>query len=89
MKTFRLCLPILYVITAGYFVFGPPGAAGHGEGGEPFFYISLPAGLISLLVQKLANSGEIVALSCFIGGLAQYFAIGYVIDRLIGSRRIK
>jgi hypothetical protein len=81
----RLWLPILYVIVAAYLVFGPPSGAGHGSGGEGFFYISLPAGLISLLVQNLFNSGEMAVLSCFLGGVIQYAVIGYLIDRLITS----
>jgi len=85
----RLWLPILYLIAAGYLVFGPPGAAGHGGGGEVFFYISLPFGFVSLLVESLFKSGELAALSCFLGGVIQYFAIGYVIDRFIASRRIR
>ena len=83
----RLWLPILYVIAAAYLVFGPPSGAGHGSGGEAFFYISLPAGLISLLVQNLLNSGEMALLSCFIGGIIQYATIGYVIDRLSNSSK--
>lgn len=85
----RLWLPILYVIAGAYLVFGPPGAAGHGGGGEPFFYISLPVGFVSVLVQNLFKSGELAVLSCFIGGLIQYFLIGYVADRFIASRRIR
>jgi hypothetical protein len=85
----RLWLPILYIIAAGYLVFGPPGAAGHGGGGELFFYISLPVGFVSVLVQNLFNSGELAVLSCFVGGVIQYVAIGYVADRFIASRRIR
>lgn len=84
----RLWLPILYIIAAGYLVFGPSAAAGHGGGGEAFFYISLPAGFVSLLVQNLFKSGELAVLSCFVGGLIQYFVIGYIADRFIASRRI-
>lgn len=83
----RLWLPILYVIAAVFFVFGPPGGAGHGSGGEVFFYISLPVGLISLLVQNLSNSGEMAVLSCFLGGVIQYVLIGFLIDRLVMSPR--
>ena len=83
----RLWLPILYLIVAGSLVFGPPGAAGHGGGGELFFYISLPVGFVSILVQHLFNSGELAVLSCFLGGVIQYLAIGYVIDRFSASRR--
>ena len=85
----RLWLPILYAIAAGYLVFGPPGAAGHGGGGEVFFYISLPVGLVSLLVENLFKSGELAVVSCFIGGLIQYLIIGYLVDRFIASKRIR
>jgi hypothetical protein len=85
----QLWLPILYVIVAGYLVFGPPGAAGHGGGGEVFFYMSLPVGFISLLVQSLSKSGELTALSCLIGGVIQYFIVGYAIDRLVATRRVR
>jgi hypothetical protein len=83
----RLCLPILYVIAAVFFVFEPLGAAGHGSGGEVFFYISLPLGFISLVVQDLTNSGEIAVLSCLIGGVIQYALLGFLIDRLFGSSK--
>jgi hypothetical protein len=81
----RLWLPILYVIASAFLLFGPPSGAGHGSGGEVFFYISLPAGLISLLVQNLFTSGEMAVLSCFLGGVIQYTVMGYVIDRLTTS----
>lgn len=81
----RLWLPILYVIAAAYLVFGPPSGAGHGGGGEGFFYISLPAALISLPVQNLFKSGEVAVLACFLSGVIQYAVIGHVIDRLITS----
>ena len=87
MVKVRVWLPILYLIVALYFVFGPPSGAGHGSGGEAFFYISLPAGLISLLVQNLFNSGELALLSCFLGGIIQYATIGYVIDRLSSASK--
>jgi len=85
----RLWLPILYVIAAVFLVFGPPGGAGHWKGGEVFFYISLPAGLISLWVQNSFSSGEMAVLSCFLGGVIQYALIGFLIDRLVTSPRTK
>jgi len=83
----RLWLPILYFIVSAFLIFGPPSGAGHGSGGEVFFYISLPSGLISLLVQNLFNSGEMAVLACFLGGVIQYAAVGYLIDRLITSQK--
>lgn len=83
----RLLLPILYAIVAAYLVLGPPGAAGHGQGGEVFFYLSLPIGLISILAQNVFKSGELAVLSCFLGGLVQYALIGYLIDRISRKTR--
>ena len=76
-------------MAAAYFVFGPPSGAGHGGGGEGFFYISLPGALISLPVQNLFKSGEIAVLACFLSGVIQYAAIGYLIDRLITSPKTR
>ena len=84
----RLWLPILYLVVAGYLVFGPPGGAGHGGGGEIFFYISLPAGFISLVVEEVFHSGLSMVLSCALGGIIQYFVIGYVIDRFTARSRL-
>jgi hypothetical protein len=82
----RLWLPILYIVVAVYLVFGPPGAAGHGGGGNLFFYISLPFGFVSILVERFFHSGELAVLSCVIGGVVQYLALGYLIDRFIAPR---
>jgi len=69
-------LPIGYSI-AGLclvFVFG---GAGHGWGGEAFFYLSWPA---ALLVEKT----EEVVFWCLLVGNAQWAIAGYIAGRLVG-----
>ena len=80
----KIWLPLLYVIVAALFLFGLSGA-GHGRGAEGFFYISLPLGAVSLLVERHFSSVELPVLVCFLGGLIQYVAIGYFLDRLVKS----
>jgi len=84
---FRFVLPILYAVVAVYLLFGPPGAAGHGPGGEVFFYVSFPLGLISILAENMFKSGELAVLSCFLAGVVQYALIGYLIDRMTKKRK--
>ena len=83
----RFLLPIIYGIVSLYLLLGPPGAAGHGPGGEVFFYISLPLGLISILAENMFKSGELAVLSCFLAGVVQYALIGYLIDRMTKKRK--
>jgi hypothetical protein len=77
----KIWLPIIYGIVAAFLIFALSGA-GHGNGPELFFYVSLPSGAISLLIEKYTKSAELPVLACFLAGLIQYSAIGYVIDRI-------
>jgi hypothetical protein len=76
---FRLILPLLYFIASAVSLVGF-GRAGHGDGGEMFYYISLPSGAISLVVDKGFKSGEAAMLSCLLAGVLQYFLLVYLLD---------
>ena len=82
----KVWLPILYAVIAGFFLFGL-GGAGHGNGPEGFFYISLPLGLLSLLVERYFGNPALPVLACFMAGLIQYWTIGYFLDRLAKSAK--
>ena len=83
----RFTLPILYVVVSAVSVIGF-GRVGHGRGTEVFYYVSLPSGAISLLVEKSLRSGEWAVISCFLAGLIQYFVVGYLFDLWLGRKRI-
>jgi len=82
----RFILPILYLIVSAVSIIGF-GGVGHGKGTEIFFYVSLPSGAISLVVEKSLQSGEWAVLSCFLAGLIQYFTVGYLLDRWLGRKQ--
>jgi hypothetical protein len=82
----RFTLPILYIIVSAVSVIGF-GRVGHGRGTEVFYYVSLPSGAISLIVEKSLRSGEWAVISCFLAGLIQYFVVGYLFDLWLGRKR--
>ncbi len=82
----RFTFPILYVIVSAVSVIGF-GRVGHGRGTEVFFYVSLPSGAISLVVEKSLRSGEWAVLSCFLAGVIQYFVVGYLFDLWLARKR--
>ena len=71
----RYWLPLVYFVAGMCLVF-VFGGAGHGWGGEAFFYIGLP---VSLLAE---NTKENVIWS-FVFGIIQWGLVGYVIERLV------
>lgn len=85
---FRFVLPIIYAFVSAVLVVGF-GKVGHGEGGEIFYYLSLPSGAISNIVDKSLRSGEAALLSCFVAGLFQYGLLGYLIDLWLRRRAPK
>lgn len=82
----RFVLPILYSVAALVLVVGF-GGVGHGKGIELFYYLSLPSGAISTLVERTLQSGESEMVSCFLAGLIQYFLLGYLLDLWRGRKR--
>lgn len=85
MWIFRLLLPVIYIAVAAVLlsVFG---GAGHGWGITAFYYLGLPFSYISNIVEDVFHSGELAMLSCLVGGLAQYFLLGLMLDRWFGSK---
>jgi hypothetical protein len=83
-----LVLPLLYFIASAVLLVGF-GRAGHGDGGEIFYYISLPSGAISRVVDESFKSGEAAMLSCLLAGLLQYFLLGYLLDFWLRRRRAR
>ena len=78
----RFILPMTYVLlSVGMLV--AFGNIGHGNGLELFYYISLPSGAISNVVERSLRSGEWALLYCFVAGLIQYSL--QVFDRPFGS----
>lgn len=82
----RFVLPIVYSVAAFVLVVGF-GGAGHGKGIEVFYYLSLPSGAISIVVERSLRSGEFAMISCFLAGLIQYFLVGYLLDLWRGRKR--
>ncbi len=74
----RFLLPAAYIVVGLVLVF-LFGGAGHGWGGEAFFFLSVPA---AFLIQ---NTKEIV-LWCFLVGIIQWTLIGYFVERLLAKR---
>ena len=77
----KIWLPLTYSV-AGLclvFIFG---GAGHGWGGEAFFYLSWPAALL------VENTKEIV-LWCLLIGNVQWAIIGYIAERLLRRKTRK
>ena len=74
----RFWLPLAYSVVGLFlaFVFG---GAGHGWGGEAFFYLSWP---VALLVE---NTKEIV-LWCLLVGNIQWAIVGYIVGRVLGRK---
>lgn len=79
-------LPLLYLVLSIVLLLGF-GNIGHGKGIEVFFYVSLPAGFVSNLVEATFRSGESALLSCFLAGLVQYAVIGYLFDAFRRRRK--
>lgn len=79
-------LPLLYLVLSIVLLVGF-GNIGHGKGIEMFFYVSLPAGFLSNLVEVTFKSGELALMSCFLAGLTQYAVIGYLCDAFRRKRK--
>ena len=76
---FRFWIPIVYSVAGLCFIF-LFGGAGHGWGGEVFFYLSGPAALL------VENTKEIV-LWCLLVGNLQWAIIGYIVELLLKRNR--
>ena len=81
-----LVLPLAYSILSVVLV-AAFGNIGHGRGIEIFYYLSLPAGFLSNLVEVMFRSGELALLSCFLAGLLQYTLVGYAFEIYRERRR--
>lgn len=77
----RFWIPLAYSVAGLCLVFGF-GGAGHGWGGEAFFYLSWPAALL------VENTKEIV-LWCLVVGNVQWAIVGYIAERLLWRRTSK
>lgn len=73
----RYLLPLLYVVASLFFLVFL-GGAGHGHGGDLFYYISLPA----CLIVNHSDTGAAWWL-CVLASLIQYATLGYLLERLI------
>lgn len=82
-------LPSVHAMVSAFLIFRPLGGAGHGPGGEVFFYISLPAGFLSIAAQDLFKSEVLSVLCCFFGGVSQYALLGYLIDRITRRKKLR
>lgn len=78
-------LPFTYLV-ASVILLSIFGGAGHGWGITAFYYIGLPLSYLSIIVEKVSNSGELAMLSCFVAGIAQYFLLGLLLERLYRSK---
>jgi hypothetical protein len=78
---FCVILPIVYAIIALSFEAGCFSKAGHGTGCEYLYRAGIP--LVYLFPQDLS----LFVIWAFLAGLAQYFLLGLIIDKLIAWKR--
>ena len=86
---FRIILPVVFLIVVVLFVgVAMMGAGGHGPNPFDFIlYLAYPVCLVTSMLESVLGGPELLwLLLCLVLALAQYFFIGYFVDKLLQRR---